>query len=419
MIELTPGKIRNTSVGVPGSKSYTHRTIIGAALSDGICRIENPLDSDDTRLTLSALGKMGAGIDIQKNNLVIQGLNGRLQPCTDVIYLGNSGTSMRLLTGVSILGTGRYRFSGTDRMHERPVGALLDSLNQMGISARSTGDNGCPPVEITAGEPKSLKVSMDCSTSSQYLSSLLLAAPCTSTGLEITVDKGPVSKPYIDMTLRILNQFGVEAARDGYTRYKIAGGQTYRAGTYRVESDCSQAGYFWAAAAVSGARIQVADTRMDTVQGDVGLVNVFERMGCRVAHESGGIAVTGGRLNGVTVDMGDMPDMVPTLAVVAAFADGRTVIRNVSHLKVKECDRLGSVVRELGKMGISAVSGENDLIIDGGRPHGALIETYEDHRMAMSFAVAGLMVPGVKIKDETCVEKSFPDFWNVLEQLHD
>ncbi len=418
MIEIKPHRIGNCQVTVPGSKSYTHRTLIAAALSDGPCVIRNPLRSQDTLLTLAALEKMGATVDDHGNRIAIIGLNGHFKPCPDPIYLANSGTSMRLLAGVAALGEGRYRLTGTPRMYHRPIGHLLDALNQLGIHARAVEGNGCPPVDVPGGGARGGAVAINCSVSSQFLSSLLLMAPCTPQGLAITVSHGPVSRPYIDMTVEILERFGIRVHREGYTRFDIAGGQAYRSGDYTVAADASQAGYFWGAAAIAGGSVTVRGVSADSSQGDVGLARVFEQMGCSVARRPEGITVTGGKLRAITVDMADMPDMVPTLAVVAAFAEGTTVIDNVSHLKAKESDRLASTCAELNKMGIAAVAEHDRLRVPGGRPHGADIQTYDDHRIAMSFAMAGLAVPGVRIVDPHCVEKSFPDFWQVWETLY-
>ena len=244
-------------------------------------------------------------------------------------------------------------------------------------------------------------------------------APCTPDGLSITVSHGPVSRPYVDMTVDILSRFGIQVARSGYTRFTVAGRQVYRAGDYAVESDASQAGYFWGAAAITGGSVTVAGVSTASSQGDVGLARVLEKMGCRVTEDPEGITVTGGDLAAVTVDMADMPDMVPTLAVVAAFARGTTIIENVSHLKAKESDRLAATCNELRKMGIDAVAENDRLRVTGGRPHGADIETYDDHRIAMSFAMAGLAVPGIRIHEPQCVEKSFPTFWEVWATLND
>ncbi|MBT3311858.1 MAG: 3-phosphoshikimate 1-carboxyvinyltransferase [Desulfobacterales bacterium] len=419
MIQIKTENIKDCEVIVPGSKSYSHRLLIAAALSDGMCKIQNCLKSEDTLLTLDALKQLGVKIDMKNNELVVHGTGGRLGSTDSPVYLANSGTSMRLLTGVVTLGEGMYTLTGSERMFERPIQDLLDGLNQLGIYAKSINSNGCPPVEVRGGTIKGGSVSLKCKVSSQYLSSLLLMAPYTSEGLDIKVVEGPVSKPYIDMTVDIMTKLGVEVFREGYSRYRIPGNQKFTSGSYVVEPDCSQAGYFWAAAAISGKKIMVKGISKDSRQGDVRFSEVLEKMGCKVFHEDDGIAVSGGKLSAIEVDMSDMPDVVPTLAVVAAFAKGTTLIKNVAHLRDKESDRLGSVACELLKMGIDAKATDSGLIIKGGIPHGTEINTYNDHRIAMCFAVAGLVVPGIVIMDEKCVEKSFPNYWEVFGGLYE
>ena len=408
----------NITIQVPGSKSYTHRTLIAAALSDGRCNVFDPLRSQDTLLTKDALQQMGIRIEDQVDRFVVDGGKGAFQPVSNPIDFHNSGTSMRLFGGLVVLGHGPYTLTGTARMRERPMQALLDSLALLGVPARSQSGNGCPPVTIEGGHCKGGTTAIDCSVSSQYLSALLLIAPCLEQGMTIDVSHGPVSKPYIDMTVDIMNAFGVHLERDGHTRFTVPGGQVYRAGDYPVEPDGSNAGYFWAAAAITGSKVKVHNVTADSRQGDVGLAEIFGRMGCIVDYDPDGIAVTGGKLRAVEVDMGHMPDVVPTLAVVAAFAEGTTKIHNVAHLRAKECDRLAAVSNELTKMGIETRVYENELEIVGGNPEGAEIETYDDHRIAMCFAVAGLKVPGIRILDPGCVEKSFPTYWDVFEGLY-
>jgi 3-phosphoshikimate 1-carboxyvinyltransferase len=418
MIEIKPHRFGHCRIRVPGSKSYTHRTLIAAALADGVCTVRNPLRSQDTLLTLAALGKMGAMVDDRETTLEIQGLNGRFNPCDEEIYLANSGTSMRLLAGVAALGEGVYTLTGTPRMYHRPIGHLIEALNALGIAARALEKNGCPPIAIPGGQPIGRETTINCSVSSQFLSALLLMAPCTPDGLTISVSHGPVSRPYVDMTVNILARFGIEVQREGYTRFSVPGRQRYCPGDYTVEPDASQAGYFWGAAAITGGTATVDGVTDASSQGDVGLAKVFEKMGCQVTRAADGITVTGRALRGVTVDMADMPDMVPTLAVVAAFAEGDTVIKNVSHLKAKESDRLASTCAELKKMGIQARADKDRLVVTGGKPHGADIQTYDDHRIAMSFAMAGLVAPGMKILEPDCVEKSFPNFWEVWQSIY-
>ncbi len=303
-------------------------------------------------------------------------------------------------------------------MGERPIQDLIDALQQLGVRIRSVNHNGCPPVVIEAETLRGGSVTINCHTSSQYLSALLLIAPCTELGLNITVSEGPVSKPYVDMTIDVMKKFGVSVKRDGYERFEVSGRQMYRSGDYTVEADGSQAGYFWAAAAVCSTRIKVNGMILNSCQGDIQFPKLLQSMGCRIEPEPDGIMVSGGHLKAVDVDMGDMPDLVPTLAVVAAFAEGTTIIRNVTHLRAKESDRLAAVANELIKMGVDARCSADGLIIVGGRPRGAEIDTYGDHRIAMSFAVAGLMSPGTFIRHEHCVEKSFPNFWEVFNGLY-
>ena len=422
MIEIKPYNIKDhCEVAVPGSKSVTHRTLIASALSDGMCRIENALLSEDTVLTMKALRQMGIRIEEKNDNrLIIYGTKGILRPSTESVYLGNSGTSVRLLTAVAALGKNAYTLLGNDRMAERPIQALIDALGQIGVQARSTHSNGCPPVDVSGKNLSGTTVTISCRESSQYLTGLLLMAPCTEGGLKISVTEGPVSKPYVDMTIDVMSKFGIAVDRQGYDGFQVAGKQAYRSGAYEVEADASQAGYFWAAAAICRKAVKVKGVSQSSCQGDVNFSKILESMGCAVKNESDGITVTGGdRLQAVEIDMGDMPDIVPTLAVVAAFAEGTTVIKNVSHLKSKESDRLTSVVDELIKMGVAARCTDDELVVAGGQPRGAEIETYGDHRIAMSFAVAGLAAPETIIRGEHCVEKSFPNYWKVFEGMYE
>lgn len=422
MIEIKHHSMKpRCEVVVPGSKSFTHRILIAAALSNGRCSIENPLVSEDTLLTIKALRQMGIRIDKKKSDLfMVYGGSGVLQPSEEPIYLENSGTSIRLLTAVAALGNSKYTLLGNERMAERPIQPLVDALCQIGVEARSTHGNGCPPVEVNGRNLSGTAVAIDCQTSSQYLSGLLLMAPCTREGLKINVTDGLVSRPYVDMTLDVLSRFGIAVDHQGYDKFQVSGEQTYNAGAYKVEADSSQASYFWAAAAICRTAVKVDGITKSSCQGDVNFAKVLESMGCIVDFDSDGITVSGSdRLQAVEIDMGDMPDMVPTLAVVAAYAQGTTVISNVAHLKDKESDRLAAVANELKKMAITAHCTDDGLTVMGGKPRGAEIETYGDHRIAMSFAAAGLAAPGTIIKDENCVEKSFPNFWEVFAEMYE
>ncbi len=422
MLEITPRRVAKARVRVPGSKSYTHRVLIAAALAAGESVIDGALFSRDTELTAAALRCFGAGIvsEPEKRRFTVRGTGGRLVPCAETIYLENSGTSMRLLTAVAALGKGDYILDGSPRMRERPMAELLAALNELGVPAAALAGNGCPPIRVTGGRLAGGSVAIDCSISSQYLSGLLLAAPLTARGMTIRVVAGPVSKPYIELTLNVMRNFNIEVEHYDYLEFFVPGMQAYQAGERLVEPDCSQAGYFWAAAAISGAEIRVLDIRSDSAQGDLAFARVLEQMGCTVDFAADGIAVTGPggeRLKAVEVDMGDMPDLVPTLAVVAAFAEGTTRIFNVAHLRAKESDRLAAVATELARIGIVTECGPDTIAITGGRPHGGRIKTYNDHRIAMSFSLVGLVVPGIVIENEGCVAKSFPDYWEVFAGL--
>jgi 3-phosphoshikimate 1-carboxyvinyltransferase len=254
--------------------------------------------------------------------------------------------------------------------------------------------------------------------SSQFLSGLLMVAPYARRDVNIEVTGSLASKPYVDITRDVMSAFGVEIKNQEYRSFFVKAGQRYLPQKYRIEGDASNASYFFSAAAVCRGRVKVENINPVTIQGDIGFLGILETMGCRVMRGSDWVEVVGGELHGIEIDMNEMPDLVPTLAVAAAFARGKTVIKNIGHLRFKESDRLHALAMELSKMGIRTKEGEDRLEVEGGKPHGAEIETYDDHRMAMSFAVAGLVVPGVRIKGERCVDKSFPEFWKVLQRLY-
>lgn len=416
-MKIQPRQPRSACVRVPGSKSLSHRFLTAAALAGGESIVQNCLISEDTLLTMDALKQMGVGIERAFDQVRINGKNGQLAASANPLFLGNSGTSLRLVCALAALGQGTYTITGTKRMQQRPIQDLLDGLQMIHVPAEAMNGDGCPPVQIQGGRTTGGATNLRCGKSSQYLSAMLLMAPCTRDGIEIRVTEGPVSKPYVDMTLHVMQQFGIRVEQYGPQHFWVAGTQQYRPGSHTVEPDCSQASYFWASAAITRGDVKVLNTHADMLQGDIRLLQLLESMGCRVLAESDGIRVAGGRLKAIEADMSDLPDMVPTIAVIAAFAQGKTLIHNIEHLRIKESNRIEAVVAQLTKMGIKAVDTGDGLEVLGGNPHGATIDTYNDHRIAMSFAVAGMKVPGVEIVDPGCVAKSFPDFWQVLEQL--
>ncbi len=405
----------DAAVAVPGSKSLTQRALIAAALAEGESRLMGPLVSEDTEYSSRALMQMGVGIRKEQDAWIIQGNSGVIQASPETIFLGNNGTATRFLTSVAALGNSVFTIDGDERMHERPIGPLLVALRGWGVDICSLGDTDCPPLRLNSRGILGGETILPEGKSSQYLSSLLLVAPYSQHPAVLQVDGEVFSKPYVTMTMAVMADFGirVQYAKD-YRFFSIPQG-CYQGRDYQIEGDASNASYFWAAAAVAGGRVTVTNVPAISLQGDIGLVPLLARMGCEVSQVGNGITVERrGRLEGIAVDMADMPDVVPTLAVVAAFAHGRTVISNIAHLRIKECDRLHAVVTELAKMGARVEERGDSMIIegDGGENlRGVQIETYKDHRMAMSFAVAGLRTPGLCISGADCVAKSFPDFW--------
>ena len=409
---------KESIVNIPGSKSISHRVMICASLASGKSQIYNLLASEDINYTMSALGKMGAQIQKKEKGLIeVTGFNGKPQTFFDSIYLGNSGTSMRLLAGVAALGSSQYTLTGDKRMQQRPMGGLLNALKMAGIYAVSKHGNNAPPIIIKGGLQKEGKISIDCSQSSQYLSSLLMMGAFFKQGLAISLPTSPVSTPYIDLTMDIMKKFGVHAQRVSDLEYHVSGCQKYSPSKITIEPDISNASYFWAAGAVTQKMVKVANITQDSLQGDLRFLNILEQMGCFIEFDADGAGVKGDDLKAVEVDMSDIPDVVPTLAVIAAFAKGKTIIKNIAHLREKECDRIDAVVSQLNKMGIKSEQGEAWLSVKGGKPKGAFIETFNDHRIAMAFSIAGLKVQGIKIENPGCVKKSFPTFWEIFEKI--
>jgi 3-phosphoshikimate 1-carboxyvinyltransferase len=410
-------KTINAVVKVPGSKSLTQRALIAAALAAGDSTLVGPLASEDTGYTIGALRAMGIGIDDgDPERWLVRGTGGEIATPAAKIFLGNNGTATRFLTSVAALGAGRIHITGDPRMAQRPIAPLLEALQGWGVQLVSDAGNGCPPLTIDAAGIAGGKTVLPEGKSSQYLSSLLLVAPYARKPAELEVLGEVLSRPYVEMTLAVMADFGIRVeAAPSLSFFRIPRGR-YLGHEYKIEGDASGASYFWAAAAITGGSVTVANVPVPSLQGDANLVPLLARMGCHVHKAGDGITVKGPeRLEGIEVDMGDMPDVAPTLAIVAAFAEGTTVINNVAHLRIKECDRVSAMITELRKMGAD-VEEEPDRMIIHGRSggsnlHGATIETYHDHRIAMCFAVAGLRVEGVEITGEECVGKSFPDFW--------
>ena len=417
MIEVKPLQNLQATVTVPGSKSYTNRALLIAGLTDGECRLEKPLVSDDTKYMIRALKAFGVSVQEGKDVFIVSGSGGKLSTPKEDIFIGNAGTAMRFLTTFSALAPGKTRLDGDERMRQRPLADLLDCLTQMGVKAVSANGNGCPPIDIAGGEVPGGDIQLAGDKSSQYLTSILLSAPYFKDDTCIHIQGDLTSKSYADITLDIMKTFGVHVDNESYQRFKVKAGDYYKAQTYQVESDWSSASYFLAAAAVTGGEVTLTDINPHSVQGDAQFTSVLEKMGCRVEKKANALHIKGNPLRGITINMNNMPDAVQTLAVIALFAEGETVIEGIGNLRIKETDRISALANELTRLGAGVEAGEDFLIIRPGDYKGAEIETYDDHRMAMSFAVAGLKIPGVRIKDPKCVEKSFPDFFQRFANL--
>ena len=411
-------KVKGT-VRVPGSKSHTQRVLILASLADGESYLRNPLISEDTELLIGALRKLGAEILVSSGDFIVRGTGGKWKSPGKPIFLGNNGTALRFLTAVSSLAEGTVVLDGTERLRERPVGPLLEMLRSQGVSCRCLKKEGYPPVEIAGGPLGGGSVFLRKMDSSQYVSALLLAAPFAETDVEVVLPDRSVSLPYIDMTVQIMEHFGIRGIEKKGHRFSVPAGQKYRGRKVLIDGDASSASYFFLAAAIGKGEVVVENWNPATLQGDRKFLDLLGSLGCAVEERESAVKVTGGVLKGgdLSFDLGGMPDMVPTLAVLSAFREGRTAITNVSHLRIKESNRIEALVSELGKIGIEAEEREDGLVISGGIPRGAEIETYNDHRIAMSFAVAGLVTGGMKIRNPGCVKKSFPGFWIELEKL--
>jgi 3-phosphoshikimate 1-carboxyvinyltransferase len=419
-VEIKPIESLNAAIQMPGSKSYTQRALVIASLAEGKSVIENPLLSEDTIRLIEALQSVGSEIRVEKGDILVNGVGGRIRHPRREIYLGNNGTALRFLISLVSLGEGDFLLTGDRRLCERPVRPLLEALKSLGVKYTCRENDGYPPVVIHAAGLRGGLATFHNLESSQYVSSLLIAAPYASGDVQIEISGSIASRPYLDMTLEVMKVFGAALSKETENRMTVKSGQTYTGRNYLVEGDISSASYFFLAAALSGGRVRVHNVNPMSLQGDIRFLEILEKMGSSVATGAGWIEVVGGELKpGEQIfNLGNMPDMVPTLAVLAALRPGRTIIENVAHLRLKESDRLAALATELRRIGIFVDEGKDRLIIEGGKPSGAEIATYNDHRIAMSFTILGLVVPGMTIEDPDCVNKSFPGFWEALGKLY-
>ena len=429
-IDLHPVKHISGTVRLPGSKSISNRTLLLSALADGKTTIKDLLFSDDTQVMLAALKSLGIKWDETgiANEYEVTGANGQLPRKEADLFLGNAGTAIRPLTAaLAALGGGNFLLHGVNRMHERPIGDLVDALNEAGAEIEYTENRGYPPIRIHAGNIGKHDLHVKGNVSSQFLTALLMAAPLMARLHDVTIHVVGelISKPYIEITLNLMRSFGVEIEQDGWKSFTLRQGQSYRSpGVIHVEGDASSASYFLAAAAIAGGPVRVEGVGKHSIQGDIRFADVLEKMGANVIYGENYIEVSSGdTLKAIDEDFNLIPDAAMTVAILALYAEGTSVLRNIGSWRVKETDRIVAMETELKKLGAIVESGEDWLrITPPVHINDAAINTYDDHRMAMCFSLASLGSPEksgarIRINDPQCVSKTFPDYFQAFAEI--
>jgi 3-phosphoshikimate 1-carboxyvinyltransferase len=420
-LELAPMRRAAGTVRLPGSKSISNRVLLLAALAAGETEVSGLLDADDTRVMLDALSALGVRISRKDESLILQGVEGNLPVKKAELFLGNAGTALRPLAAALAMSGGDYRLSGVPRMHERPVGDLVDGLRGMGARIDYLQNEGFPPLAIRPGKISADKpVKVRGEVSSQFLSALLMALPLLNAKSRVEVSGELISKPYVEMTLNLMRRFGVEARRTGWKAFEIPASSYVAPGKIYVEGDASSASYFLAAGAIGGGPVRVQGVGRDSIQGDVRFTEVLERMGAEVFLHENSIEVKGSgkKLRAIDMDMNHIPDAAMTAAVMALFAEGRSTLRNIGSWRVKETDRIAAMATQLRKLGADVEEGRDFLkIVPGKLNANVAIDTYDDHRMAMSFSLAALGGVPVRINEPGCVAKTYPDFFRAFSEI--
>jgi 3-phosphoshikimate 1-carboxyvinyltransferase len=419
-LEISPiSRLLDATVRVPGSKSLTNRALLIASLAEGRTCLSNALFSDDSRYFARALQTLGFDVQLDELNaeMTVTGLGGKIPSSKAELFIGNAGTAARFLSAFLTLGQGEYILDGDERMRERPIGDLIDGLAQLGAELEAT--NNCPPVKIKASGLPGGKTKITGNISSQFLSALLMIAPYARTPIEIEVITELNSKPYVDMTIAVMKDFGIEIERIEYSKFIIRPTRYLSLSTYVIESDASAASYFFAAPAICGGTVRVENISRHSKQGDTAFLDVLQQMGCMVDETDHCVRVTGNaKLQGVDVDMRDIPDTAQTLAAVAPFASSPTRIRGIASARAKETDRVHATCMELARLGVQVKEHDDGMTIYPCKTFKrSNVQTYNDHRMAMAFSLIGLRIPGITIETPGCVSKTFPNFFEVLESL--
>lgn len=417
-MQITPLKSPiSQTLCIPGSKSHTNRLLILAALTQGSVYLEHPLYCEDTKAMIECLRTLGLCIETHPDQMIVHGDLGSIEKKNYDLFTHDSGTTVRFLLALLCLVPGTKILQGSKRLNERPIHDLVDALRQLGALIEYTHAEGQLPVKISSSTLSGSSVQLKGDLSSQFFSALLLISPYLSQGLTIHPTGPLISKPYIDMTLCCMREAGVSVLKQTNGNYFVPAHQSYTTKRYTIEGDFSSAGYFFAIAALTKSKITVTNLSPSSAQADRKFLHILEKMGHRISTSEHSICIEGKELAPLDIDMEDCPDQVMTMAVLAAFAKGVTRISGVRSLRLKETERVVALKNELGKMGIQTTDTHDTLTIYGGSPHAAQIDTYNDHRIAMAFAIAGLHIPGVIILQPQVVNKTFPSFWTCLETL--
>ena len=421
-LRLEPIEKVNGTINIPGSKSISNRALLLATLAEGTTTLTNLLDSDDIRYMLASLKQLGVNYRLSNNNTVceVDGLAGTLNSdVAQTLFLGNAGTAMRPLCAALTLGNGEFTLTGEPRMEERPIGDLVDSLRQLGADVSYLKNDGFPPLTINATGLSGGDVEIAGDLSSQFLTALLMVAPLAKGDVNINIKGELVSKPYIDITLALMAQFGVNVTNNNYASFEIKTGQRYVSpGKLLVEGDASSASYFLAAGAIKGGEVKVTGVGKLSIQGDVKFADVLAQMGADIEWGDDYIIARGSKLNAVDLDMNHIPDAAMTIATAALFATGTTHIRNIYNWRIKETDRLAAMATELRKVGAIVDEGHDYIsVTPPTKPHTANIDTYNDHRMAMCFSMLAFADCGITINEPECTSKTFPDYFNQFNAL--
>jgi|TARA_B110000091_G_scaffold195543_1_gene222296 3-phosphoshikimate 1-carboxyvinyltransferase len=409
-------------INLPGSKSLSNRALLLAALAPGQTTLLNLLRSEDTQRMVEALTQLGVSLTMNDDwsRCVVSGHDGLFQaPNEHKFFLGNAGTAIRPLTSILAMMQGNFIVDGDQYMRERPINHLVEALKQLGASIEYLGEENCPPLRVIGGSIRGGKVEIKGDISSQYLTSLLLALPLAPKDSEVSVIGEQVSKPYLDLTLDIMSKFGVNARHENHQYFTIPGGQSYQSpGTYLIEGDASSASYFFAAAAIAGGTVRVNGIGSNSVQGDIEFLDAIEAMGAVVSRQSDSIEVSGGALKGIDMDLNHIPDAAMTIAAMALFAEGTTIIRNIYNWRVKETDRMFAMATELRKLGATVEAGHDYIVIEPPEKiQSASINTYGDHRIAMCFSLASLSDAEITINNPEVTAKTFPDYFDVFASI--